>query len=315
MILYGMKIDSDIDFDLKLPYDSEYKDTITICKNVPLELKNSLTCGTYLYTTSKHKVYLYSDQDISSPLKTNQPLCYEADGLVKFYWYHKDKSIYYELLHKDTDKFSFWFIHHFFSFFLSIEEYFVMIHGSAVEIEDKSILFLAPYKSGKSTLANYIVHQGHKLITDDILATFIKDNNIYYTPSHPYSNPFEKGRYLGTYMRSHKKSFDTLDQVYIIQNSSENTDINIKHIKGLEKFQLVRKNSLLYSMPYIRVNHEKHLGILLNSVDFFILSYPWGKEHLPQIYQALQNNLKYYSQSLGDGGTSESAYIDVGLIN
>jgi len=291
MILYGMKIDSDIEFSLSLPSDSEYKETITLSQNIPQTLKESLTCGTYLHTTHEHKVYLYSNQEISKTLQNNQPFCYEADGLVRFYWYHNDKTIYYEILDASIDVFSFWFVHPFFSLFLSIEEYFVLLHGSAVEINGKSILFLAPYKSGKSTLTNYIVKQGHKLITDDILPTFIKNNQIYYAPSHPYSRPFRETKTLGILEDNYKITFDTIDTIYLLQNYDNTTKTTITPIKGLEKFKLTRKNSLIYTLPHIRIKHEKYLGILLNSIDFFVIKRPWGEKYLHDTYKAIKKHL------------------------
>jgi len=293
MILYGMKIDSDIEFSLSLPSDGDYKDTITLSSNIPQTLKESLTCGTYLHTTHEHKVYLYSNQEISKPLQNNQPFCYEADGLVRFYWYHKDKTIYYEIIDASIDVFSFWFVHPFFSLFLSIEEYFVLLHGSAIEIEGKSILLLAPYKSGKSTLTNYISKQNHKLIADDILPTFIQDSTIYYAPSHPYSRPFRGAKTLGILTDNYKTTFGTIDAIYILQNLEDITSTTISPIKGLEKFQLVRKNSLIYTLPHIRIKHEKYLGVLLNSIEFFTIKRPWGKEYLHDTYQAIKNHLNH----------------------
>jgi len=291
MILYGMQLLSDMEFSLTLPLEGEYKDTITLSSNVPQSLKEGLTCGIYLHTTHEHRIYLYSNQDISEPVAANQPLCYEAEGSVRFYWYHKTKTIYYEMLDATIEEFSFWFVHPYFSFFLTIEEYFVLLHGSALEIEGKSILFLAPYKSGKSTLTHYISQQGHKLIADDILPTFIQDDKVYYAPSHPYSRPFREAKTLGVLMENYKTTFGTIDAIYVLQNSHDNISVTITPVKGVKKFQLVRKNSVIYTIPHMRLKHEKHLGRLLNSIDFFVMDRPWGKVYLEETYTALRDHI------------------------
>jgi len=58
----------------------------------------------------------------------------------------------------------------------------------------------------------------------------------------------------------------------------------------VEKFQLVRKNSLIYTLPYIRIRHEKYLGVMLNSINCFVMDRPWGKEHLKEIYNAIKKH-------------------------
>jgi len=290
MILYGMQLLGDIELPLTLPLEGEYKDTITLSSDVPQSLKDGLCCGTYLHTTHEHKIYLYSNRDISEPMVANQPLCYEADGSVRFYWYHKSKTIYYEILETTMEEFSFWFVHPYFSLFLTIEEYFVLLHGSAIEIDGKSILFLAPYKSGKSTLTHYLSQQGHKLIADDILPTFIQNDKVYYAPSHPYSRPFRGVQALGVLMKNYKTTFGTIDTIYILRNNNADSSVSITPVKGVEKFQLVRKNSLIYTLPYIRIRHEKYLGVMLNSIDCFVIDRPWGKEHLKEIYNAIKKH-------------------------
>ena len=292
MIIYGMKIISDLEFDLDLPNDIIYKDTFVLSKNIPSTLKYNLNYNTLLHTTKMHKVYLSSNQDTSQKPSRNQIFCYEIEGIAKFYWYHQDKTIYYEFLDQDIGKFTFWFIHYFFSFFLSIESYAVMIHASAVEIDGKSILFLAPYKSGKSTLAHYITKQGHKLITDDILATFIQDNKLYYHPSHPYTNPYRQNYSLGIKVTNYKTTIDTIDMIYVLQNSFEDIPIDIKPLYGIEKFTLVRKNSLLYTKKYIRITHEKHLQKLLENTKVFMIKRPWGTQHIPLLYKAIYKHIK-----------------------
>jgi len=293
MILYGTKIISDITFNIKLPNKQEYIYTIYLSSKIPKNFKKKLKYSSYLYSTYNHKIYLYSNQNITKNFYKYQLFCYEIKNYCRFYWYHGTNNVYYEFLNNSSHKLNFLFIHPFLPMFLNIEEYFVLLHGSAVDIQNKSILFLAPYKSGKSTLTNYIAKQSdNKLITDDILPTFIYNDKVLYSPSHPYSNIQKESQTLGIYMKEYKQTFGCIDIIYILQREQNNTgDITITPLKGLKKFELIRKNSLLYTLKSLRLQHEKHLSFILQHIDCFLIEYPWGKEYLPKLYETIKTHI------------------------
>jgi len=291
MILYGMKILSDIDLHLNLPTQGYTKSTITLSSDIPPPLKSKLTIGTYLHTTHEHRIFFYSDSEISKPFYEHQPLCYEAEGVVRFYWYFGDNTIYYEIL-SAPKKLAFWFAHPFFPLFLSIEKHYVLLHCSAVMIDDKAVVFLAPFKSGKSTLTNYMCHHGAKLITDDVLPTYIADDRVYCVASHPYSRPYRGAETLGEYISEYDNDPHLISAIYILQNDSDTTKTTITPIKGIEKFTLTRKNSLIYTLKGFRLEHEKHLGKILSTIPFFKISRPWGMEYIDETYQSIRKQIQ-----------------------
>ena len=292
MVLYGMQIVSDIAFDIALPSQGEYKETIYLSSHVPSSFAQALTCGTYLHTTHKHKIYLYSNQDIAQPMLKKQPFCYEVKGLLKFYWYHGETTLYYKRQNASLAQFTFWFTHPFFPLFLSMESYYVLLHGSAIEIAGKSILILAPFHSGKSTFTHYINQQNNPLICDDILPTFIENGQIHYAPSHPYSRPFREAETLGHRVPHYRHTFGKIDAIYILRNHQTSLPTTICSVKGVEKFQCVKQNSIIYTLKNFRLTHEQYLGKLLNSLAFFILDRPWGKEHLAKSYHTLKKHIE-----------------------
>ena len=292
LVIYGIRIISDRTFSLPFPKTSPFKKTLTLKEAPPTSLKASFTCGTYLHTTHKHRIFLYSNQSISKPLTAKQPLCYEVEGKLRFYWYYKDTTLYYEIIDTASENFDFWFAHTFFPLFLSMEKYYTLLHGSAVEIEGRSILFLAPYKSGKSTLTHYLSQEkGYPLITDDILPTWIENDTLHYAPSHPFSRPFRQTQTIGDKVEYFKNTFGKIDAVYILQNHSDTTETTIRALKGIEKFTLVRKNSLIYTLKSFRLDHEAYLGRLLNIIPFFVIERPWGKEHIPRLYNKITEHI------------------------
>ncbi|MFS0614228.1 hypothetical protein [Lederbergia ruris] len=60
---------------------------------------------------------------------------------------------------------------------------YIPLHCSATCLEGKNIALIADSGVGKSTLLRHALNQGGKLITDDVLPIFVKENEIYGIPS------------------------------------------------------------------------------------------------------------------------------------
>ena len=162
-----------------------------------MELKKSIICGFPLYWAHDRKVYLYSDREFDGS-DVGQPWCYEVEDVVKFYWIGGEAMIYYELGDKgDVNLLSFWFIHLLLPLYMTLENMYDFLHAGAVEVEGKPILFIAPSMGGKSTMTDYFIKQGHSLISDDKVPTFIQHGKFMAVGSHPYHRPYRKFEELG----------------------------------------------------------------------------------------------------------------------
>ena len=178
MIVYGTEINSDIDFPLNLPKNLPSRYQINLSSQVPEELITSITCGFPLYQAHGRKVYLYSDQ-IFDRSKIGQPWCYEVKDIVRFYWSSGSTNIYYIIDGEgNIELLSFWFIHLLLPLFFTLENMYDFLHGGAVEVCSKPIILTAPSMGGKSTLTEYFLKRGHKLISDDKIPTFINDDEL-----------------------------------------------------------------------------------------------------------------------------------------
>lgn len=143
MIVYGTKIKSDINFPLDLSHETEIRYEIELSSKVPVELKNAITCGFPLFYSHGRKIYLYSDR-VTDGNENDQPWCYDVDGVVKFYWFGGEQTIYYELDEKhDAKLLSFWFIHQMLPIYMTLEGMYDFIHAGAVEVDGKPIFFIA----------------------------------------------------------------------------------------------------------------------------------------------------------------------------
>src|SRR5690625_2743072 len=61
------------------------------------------------------------------------------------------------------------------------------IHGSCIAIKGKAYEIVGDSGAGKSTLASTFINQGFQLLTDDVIAVKLSEDNIpIVTPSYPY---------------------------------------------------------------------------------------------------------------------------------
>ena len=142
MKVYGTKIKSDIDFPQDLSQETETRYEVELFSSIPVELKQSITCGFPLYWAYDRNVYLYSDR-LFDGSEVGQPWCYEVKDVVTFCWTGGEETIYYEL-HKEgnADLLGFWFIHLLLPRYMTLENRYDFFHAGVVEIESKPILFM-----------------------------------------------------------------------------------------------------------------------------------------------------------------------------
>ena len=140
---------------------------------------------------------LYSDREFNGS-EVGQPWCYEVQDVVTFYWVSGERTIYYELNEEgDANLLSFWFIHLLLPLYMTLENMYDFLHAGAVEVDGKPIFFIAPSMGGKSTMTDYFIKQGHTLVSDDKVPTFIQDEKFIAVGSHPYHRPYRKFEELG----------------------------------------------------------------------------------------------------------------------
>ncbi|WP_373033746.1 hypothetical protein [Sulfurovum sp.] len=286
MIVYGTKINSDIEFPLDLSHETEVRYEVELSSNIPTELKNSIICGLYLYWTHDRKVYLYSDR-VFEGSEVGQPWCYEVQDIVKFYWIGGERTIYYELDKKgDADLLGFWFIHLFLPLYMVLENMYDFLHAGAVEVDDKPIFFIAPSMGGKSTMTDYFIKQGHPLISDDKVPTFIKDGKFMAVGSHPYHRPYRKFEELGYRVDNFTTNFKPIHAFYELEGVEGDAKITIEEIKGFSKFDVLLPN-YLYMFSWLKPQQLKYLSKMLNSIRVFHVKVPWDMERLAAMHEVI----------------------------
>ena len=291
MTVYGTKINSDIDFALDLSHNTQTRYEVTLSSDMPEDLKDKITCGFPLYWAHGRKVYLYSDREFDGS-DQGQPWCYEVKDVVRFYWVGGEDMIYYKLEALGSVKLlGFWFIHLLLPLYMTLEGKYEFFHAGAVEVEGKPIFFIAPSMGGKSTMTDYFIKQGHTLISDDKVPTFIEDGSFMAVGSHPYHRPYRKYEELGQRVAEFTTEFKPIHGFYALEAVKSDEEVSIEEIKGFEKFDLLLPN-YLYMFSYLKPKRLKYLSTMLNGIKVFRVKVPWNIARLGEVHHKICTHVK-----------------------
>ncbi len=291
MIVYGTHIVSDIDLPLDLSHPTAVRYEVALVATAPDALKNAITYGFPFYQAHGRKVYLYSDREFDGS-EAEQPWCYEVKDVVRFYWIGGEQTIYCELDKKgDANLLGFWFIHLLLPLYFTLEERYDFLHAGAVEAEGKPILFIAPSMGGKSTMTDFFIRQGHSLISDDKVATFMQHGQFMAVGSHPYHRPYRKFEELGYHVQNFTTGFKPIHAFYALEGAEGDAGISIEEIRGALKFDTLLPN-YLYMFSYLKPRRLKYLSNMLNSIRVFRVKVPWDRERLGEVHDALCEHSK-----------------------
>ncbi len=286
MKLYGTNINCDIAFPLDFSHKTATCGEITLSSNVPNKLKQAITYGIPFYWAHGRDVYFYSDREFDGS-EAGQPWCYEVKDVVRFYWIGGEAEIFYQLDKKgDTNLLSFWFTHLLLPLYFTLENQYDFLHAGAVEIEGKPILFIAPSMGGKSTMTDYFIKQGHTLVSDDKVATFLDEGRFFAVGSHPYHRPYRSFEDLGYRVENFTDDFKPIYAFYQLEQSDADAVISIKEIPGYQKFDALMPN-YLFMFSYLRPQRLKYLASMLNQIRVFQVAVPWDMGRLGEVHDVI----------------------------
>jgi hypothetical protein len=265
---------------------SELTHTLQILENNSIDI--SRFPNTFIYQNNQGRnVTLATDREITFPTP-DQNWLFHVENVISFSWQTQGGKISYRFLEEATeDIFRFWLYHLVLPIYFSIAQIYKFLHAGAVEVDGKSILFMAPSHGGKSTLTDYFLQKGDVLITDDKMATFEKDGVYYAVPSHPYHRPFRLEEVLGHLSRNHAAGARPIHAIYILAKSEPDADIVIRRLKGIEKFSRLHEGGEM-NFSFFTRDYVTYLSGLANKVDVFEIAVPHDLERLEEVYQAIK---------------------------
>lgn len=245
---------------------------------------------TLIYQNNQERnVTLATDRQFTVP-SNDQRWIFTVENVISFAWETQSGKISYRFLAEATeDIFRFWLYHIVAPIYFSIGQVYKFLHAGAVEIEDKSVLFMAPSHGGKSTLTDYFIQRGHPLITDDKMATFERDGVYYAVPSHPYHRPFRTVEVLGNLCENPATQIRPIHAIYILEKSEPDAQITIRVLKGVEKFSRLHEGGEM-NFSFFTPQYVTYLAGLANRVNVFAITVPHDMERLSEVYDMITNH-------------------------
>lgn len=201
------------------------------------------------------------------------------------------------------------------------------IHANALAYKNKAIAFVAPSRTGKTTLTAELCKSEFSVMTDDMMALHKQNNEYVVYPSWPVArmwpetltiigNEYNKNELNKVHEKFDKKvvvinkknGFDFCDipkklkTIYILNRVEENIDqcnthsniCNITRLSSAEAVILLIQNSILgsaYKALSIEQSRFLKLAELIENVKVKKITYLSGKQHLSKIKQMLINDL------------------------
>lgn len=292
--LYGVKVFCDFPlFDRPVPVSA-----VAPGEHAALQLRRRTDTGEQppakvelpevhpLYTTHGRELYLHTDRELARSAP-GQPWRLAVEGVVSFTWIGGEPIIEYELHQQGTQPLLvFWFVHIFLPLHLTLERGYDFIHASAVEVDEQPVLFIAPSTGGKSTLGDYFMKQGHPMLSDDKVATFLSDGQYFAVPSHPHHRPFREFEVLGYPVEPFAERARPIHAFYVLEPAEPDADTEITEITGFRKFEQLLPN-YLFSFTYLQQQRLRWLAQLADQSLVFRVSRPWNLERMHEVYEAI----------------------------
>ena len=288
--LYGVKVLSDLPlFERPLPISA-----VAPGEHAPLGLRpweRLLTPADYaisihLYSTHGREVLLHTDRELASSA-LGQPWCLEVEGIVRFSWIGGEPVIRYQVCDRGSwPLLVFWFVHIVLPLYLTLERGYDFIHAAAVEVDQNPILFVAPSTGGKSTLGDYFLKQGHPMLSDDKVATFLRQNDFYAVPSHPHHRPFREFEVLGYPVEPFAERALPIHAFYVLEPAESEADIEITEVTGFRKFEQLLPN-YLYNFSFLQEQRLRWLAQLADRSMVYRVRRPWNLARLHEVYEAV----------------------------
>ena len=245
---------------------------------------------TKLFSAHGRDLALFTDRNLAESI-AGQPWCFEVVDVVRFRWTGETDQIRFERLAECTDQLlAFWLVHIFLPLYFTLEGKYEFIHACAVEVNGSTILFTAPSHGGKSTLTDYFIKQGHALVSDDKVATWMKNGICYAAPSHPNHRPYRQFEDLGYRVDKFDPAPRCLDAIYALGRADAEAEVKIEKITGHQKFAAVRP-SYLFDFGFLREKRLKYMGHLLDGVGVYRVSVPWNLERLHEIHDRIVSHV------------------------
>lgn len=216
-------------------------------------------------------------------------------GVVSYQCFSDRNEIHYILDELANEKLlQYWLLHIVLPIYYTMKNEYYFLHACSVRVKDSTILFMADSMGGKSTLTDHFIKNNHKLVSDDKLGVFIKDNKVMAVPSYPYHRPYRRYEDLGYKVELFEENATELSHVYVLDLDQSHDNVIVSELRGVEKFsKLIRGTEI--GLPYFQKERFEFISKFTNKIPVFTITVPKDLTRLDEVYQVIvehTNNLK-----------------------
>jgi hypothetical protein len=184
------------------------------------------------------------------------------------------------------------------------------IHASTLIFKDRSFVFAGNSGAGKTTLAAALINEGAFLVADDISVVELAEGKLCVRPALPVLRLWEDSvLQLGISLlnlepvrpdlkkyyvpiNQYSKVLYPIDHIFIL-NFHNRSDIKIKKLEGVEKFQSIKKHTYLFkgiAHTVMEKNHFQMVNRLIAEIPVSMLFRPSGVFNAKDIIAAISES-------------------------
>lgn len=211
----------------------------------------------------------------------------DVKSLMSFVWCCGERSITYILQEEYTaELLQFWILHTILPMMFALDRSYNILHVGAVEVKGGPILFSAESFGGKSTMTDYFLKQGYRLISDDTVGIYEDKGRYMAIASYPFHRPYREAESLGFKVDKVMDRPKAIHAVYLLNKSDAQASIVIREVKGIAKYQAFHFSAFI-NFDFLKEQHFKALSAMANSVPVYKVTVPWDLKRLPEVYKAI----------------------------
>ena len=212
----------------------------------------------------------------------------EVQRVLKLVWFPGTQTIGYEKLEGYApERLRFWVYHTFLPLLFQMEDIYHILHAGSVEVEGKAVIFMAPSFGGKSTLTDYFLQKGHRLLSDDTLAIDTQSKGVYRAvASWPFHRPYREAETLGEETVHFVTSPLEIAAVFRLEKSDAGDAIAIEAIQGVEKFKTVHYGTFI-PLSFLKERRFAFHAAFAKAVPVYCITIPWKRERLDEVYRSI----------------------------
>ena len=274
-----------------LRQSNKVKDILYVKSTNSTPLLSSLSFKTDWLLMSDKKIRYISEKPFSSEYKSILWALEIEESILLIWDPNRREILYRELKYYTAEKLLFWILHTFLPLVFEIENKYKILHVGSVEISGKSILFSASSYGGKSTLTDYFLKQGHRLIGDDTVAIEKQKDTYNVIASYPYHRPYREMGSLGSFTDNYSDETRVLQNIYVLKKVGSTKTITINEMCGVDKFKALHMSSFIM-FDFMQVERFNFFSEMASLVNVYEINIPWDLNRLNEVYDAILSHVR-----------------------